>query len=85
MCSVADKLSSFLFMSLTLFHRSHLIQVVLSDHNIFEVEGFEQRFNVSLVIRHYQYSYWMLDNDIMLLKVRNDSRVAQGMVVGPGW
>ncbi|XP_045931871.1 trypsin-like [Micropterus dolomieu] len=46
-----------------------MIQVVLGDHNIFEVEGFEQRFNVSLVIRHYQYSYWTFDSDIMLLKL----------------
>lgn len=51
--------------------RGAMIQVVLGDHNIFEVEGFEQRFNVSLVIRHYQYSYWTFDSDIMLLKVRD--------------
>ncbi|XP_047438809.1 trypsin-like [Mugil cephalus] len=48
---------------------SHMIQVVLSEHNLVEEEGYEQMFNVSLVIKHYQYSYWMLDNDIMLLKL----------------
>lgn len=49
--------------------RSYMITVVLGDHILNEKEGFEQIFNVSLIIKHYQYSYWMLDNDIMLLKV----------------
>ncbi|XP_069007485.1 serine protease 1-like [Embiotoca jacksoni] len=48
---------------------SHMIEVVLGDHSITEAEGFEQIFNVSLVTRHYQYRYWLLDNDIMLLKL----------------
>ncbi|KAM9859414.1 trypsin-like [Aulostomus maculatus] len=47
----------------------HMIQVVLSEHSIRREEGFEQRFNVSSVIRHYQYKEWMLDNDIMMLKL----------------
>uniref|UniRef100_A0A3B4T3H1 trypsin n=1 Tax=Seriola dumerili TaxID=41447 RepID=A0A3B4T3H1_SERDU len=50
--------------------RPHLIKVVLSEHSITKVEGYEQIFNVSLVIRHYQYQHWTFDNDIMLLKVR---------------
>lgn len=45
------------------------MQVVLGEHSIVKVEGFEQRFNVSLVIRHYQYKHWSFDNDIMLIKV----------------
>lgn len=49
--------------------RSHMIQVVLGEHSIVKAEGFEQRFNVSLVIRHYQYRHWSFDNDIMLIKV----------------
>lgn len=51
--------------------RKHMIQVVLSEHIIQNVEGFEQIFNVSLVVRHYQYQHWTFDNDIMLLKVRD--------------
>ncbi|KAM7401869.1 hypothetical protein PAMP_017146 [Pampus punctatissimus] len=49
--------------------RSHLIQVVLSEHSINTVDGFEQIFNVSLVFRHYKYQHWTFDNDIMLLKL----------------
>lgn len=45
------------------------MQVVLGEHSIVKAEGFEQRFNVSLVIRHYQYRHWSFDNDIMLIKV----------------
>ncbi|XP_028432034.1 trypsin-like [Perca flavescens] len=48
---------------------SQLIQVVLGEHNIIEVEGFEQRFNVTLAVKHNQYQPWMFDNDIMLLKL----------------
>ncbi|CAK6955841.1 anionic trypsin-2-like [Scomber scombrus] len=47
----------------------HLIQVVLNEHRINQVDGFEQLFNVSLVVRHYQYQHWTFDNDIMLLKL----------------
>ncbi|KAF0035131.1 hypothetical protein F2P81_012889 [Scophthalmus maximus] len=50
-------------------NRKHMIQVVLSEHIIQNVEGFEQIFNVSLVVRHYQYQHWTFDNDIMLLKL----------------
>ncbi|XP_037346901.1 trypsin [Pungitius pungitius] len=48
---------------------SHLIQVVLGDHDITKEEGTEQRFNVALIITHNQYKYWTFDNDIMLLKL----------------
>uniref|UniRef100_A0A3P8S4N5 trypsin n=1 Tax=Amphiprion percula TaxID=161767 RepID=A0A3P8S4N5_AMPPE len=48
---------------------SHMIQVVLSEHNLVKKEENEQIFNVSLVIKHHDYSYWTLDNDIMLLKL----------------
>lgn len=45
------------------------MEVVLGEHSIVKVEGFEQRFAVSRVIRHYQYRHWSFDNDIMLIKV----------------
>ncbi|XP_034544621.1 trypsin-like [Notolabrus celidotus] len=48
---------------------THMIKVVLNDHNIMKKEGFEQMFNVSKVIRHSQYRPWTFDNDIMLLKL----------------
>ncbi|XP_028261336.1 anionic trypsin-1-like [Parambassis ranga] len=60
---------------------SYMITVVLGDHNLNEKEGFEQIFNVSLIIKHYQYSYWMLDNDIMLLKL--DRPAVINAVVAP--
>lgn len=70
----ADELS-LLLCPLSCSFRSHMIQVVLSEHSIAKVEGYEQRFNVSFVVRHYQYKHWTLDNDIMLLKVREDCRI----------
>ncbi|XP_068576585.1 trypsin [Cebidichthys violaceus] len=48
---------------------SHMIEVVLGEHDINKEEGTEQRFNVALVIKHYQYQHWTFDNDIMLLKL----------------
>ncbi|KAG8007517.1 Anionic trypsin [Nibea albiflora] len=47
----------------------HMIQVVLSEHNLQKREGNEQVFKVSAVIRHYQYQHWSFDNDIMMLKL----------------
>ncbi|XP_034003938.1 anionic trypsin-1-like [Trematomus bernacchii] len=46
---------------------SGLIQVVLSEHNLNKVEGFEQVFNVSQIHLH-GFNYRTFDNDIMLLK-----------------
>ncbi|KAK5895465.1 hypothetical protein CesoFtcFv8_012056 [Champsocephalus esox] len=48
--------------------RSGLIQVVLSEHNLNAVEGFEQVFNVSRIHLH-GFNYRTFDNDIMLLKL----------------
>ncbi|XP_037622921.1 trypsin-3-like [Sebastes umbrosus] len=47
----------------------HMIKVVLGEHQIGKNDGSEQRFTVSLVIRHYQYQHWTFNNDIMLLKL----------------
>uniref|UniRef100_A0A3B4FMW1 trypsin n=1 Tax=Pundamilia nyererei TaxID=303518 RepID=A0A3B4FMW1_9CICH len=49
--------------------RAHTIKVVLSQHSLTQWNGLEQIFNVSLIVKNSQYSYWMLDNDIMLLKL----------------
>uniref|UniRef100_A0A3B3XK37 trypsin n=1 Tax=Poecilia mexicana TaxID=48701 RepID=A0A3B3XK37_9TELE len=49
--------------------RNQLMKVVLGEHNIKEKEGYEQIFDVLLIIKHYQFNYWNLDNDIMLLKL----------------
>ncbi|XP_072239281.1 trypsin-like [Leuresthes tenuis] len=54
---------------------NHMIKVVLGQHSLGAVNGFEQIFNVSLIIKHYQYSYWMLDNDIMLLKLDRPANI----------
>ncbi|XP_007561370.1 PREDICTED: trypsin-like isoform X1 [Poecilia mexicana] len=48
---------------------NQLMKVVLGEHNIKEKEGYEQIFDVLLIIKHYQFNYWNLDNDIMLLKL----------------
>ncbi|XP_060092501.1 serine protease 1-like [Heteronotia binoei] len=45
------------------------IQVRLGEHNIVELEGGEQFVNSDKVIRHPQYNSWLLDNDIMLIKL----------------
>uniref|UniRef100_UPI0037E95691 trypsin-like n=1 Tax=Semicossyphus pulcher TaxID=241346 RepID=UPI0037E95691 len=60
---------------------SHMIKVVLGQHNILKAEGFEQEFNVSLVVKHYQYQPWTFDNDIMLLKL--DRPAVINAKVGP--
>ncbi|XP_041836645.1 putative trypsin-6 [Melanotaenia boesemani] len=54
---------------------SHMIVVVLGQHNLVLREGFQQTFNVSLIIKHYQYNYWMLDNDIMMLKLDRPANI----------
>ncbi|XP_070301607.1 trypsin [Salvelinus sp. IW2-2015] len=48
---------------------AYLIKVVLSEHSLSRVEGFEQVFNVSNVLVYYMYNYRTFDNDIMLLKL----------------
>uniref|UniRef100_A0A3B4FI28 trypsin n=1 Tax=Pundamilia nyererei TaxID=303518 RepID=A0A3B4FI28_9CICH len=40
-----------------------------AQHSLTQWNGLEQIFNVSLIVKNSQYSYWMLDNDIMLLKL----------------
>ncbi|XP_068455076.1 trypsin-3-like [Clinocottus analis] len=62
---------------------SHLIQVVLGEHDLTREEGTEQRFGVALVLRHYQYQHWTFDNDIMLLKL--DRPADTGPSVEPAW
>ncbi|XP_043977318.1 trypsin I-P1-like [Gambusia affinis] len=47
---------------------SHLMIVVLSEHNLRETEGFEQIFGVSKIYVH-NYNYKTFDNDIMLIKL----------------
>uniref|UniRef100_A0A3B4Z288 trypsin n=1 Tax=Stegastes partitus TaxID=144197 RepID=A0A3B4Z288_9TELE len=53
-----------------------MLKVVLSEHSIVREEGYEQIFNVSLVIKHHDYSYWTLDNDIMLIKLERPAIIS---------
>ncbi|XP_001362475.1 anionic trypsin-like [Monodelphis domestica] len=46
------------------------IQVRLGEHNIEVTEGNEQFIDSEKVIRHPGYSFWTLDNDIMLIKLK---------------
>ncbi|KAL4658479.1 trypsin-like [Arapaima gigas] len=48
---------------------SQLIKVVLSEHSLTKEEGFEQEYNVSRTIVHYNYNFRTFNNDIMLLKL----------------
>ncbi|KAF7208399.1 trypsin [Nothobranchius furzeri] len=48
---------------------SYLVKVVLGDQNLMSSDGYEQIFNVLFIIKHPDYNLWMLDNDIMLLKL----------------
>ncbi|XP_028301906.1 trypsin-like isoform X1 [Gouania willdenowi] len=55
---------------------SHLIEVVLNEHHLDMSDGSEQMFDVSVVIKHHRYNYWMLDNDIMLLKLDRPANIS---------
>ncbi|CAM4435507.1 anionic trypsin-like isoform X1 [Lepidochelys kempii] len=57
-----------------------LIEVRLGEHNIDVLEGDEQFIRAVKIIRHPKYNSWILDNDIMLIKLATqanlNSRVA---------
>ncbi|CAN9512361.1 unnamed protein product [Ophioblennius macclurei] len=48
---------------------SHQMQVVLGEHNLDRNDGSEQIFTAIKIVKHHNYNYWMLDNDIMVLKL----------------
>ncbi|XP_062825463.1 uncharacterized protein LOC100566582 [Anolis carolinensis] len=52
------------------------IQVRLGEHNIMELEGGEQFVDSEKVIRHPQYNSWLLDNDIMLIKLKDRAELS---------
>ncbi|XP_066474141.1 anionic trypsin-like [Tiliqua scincoides] len=45
------------------------IQVRLGEHDIMAIEGGEQFIDSEKVIKHPKYNSWLLDNDIMLIKL----------------
>uniref|UniRef100_A0ACB8ET77 Uncharacterized protein n=2 Tax=Sphaerodactylus townsendi TaxID=933632 RepID=A0ACB8ET77_9SAUR len=45
------------------------IQVRLGEHDIMQDEGGEQFISSEKIIRHPNYDSWLLDNDIMLIKL----------------
>lgn len=51
-----------------------LIQVVLSEHNLLDQEGFEQEINVSRIF-YYNYNYRTFNNDIMLLQLERPAQL----------
>ncbi|XP_068171912.1 trypsin-like [Antennarius striatus] len=65
----------------------HLLQLVLSEHDLSLDEGFEQKFKASLIIKHYRYRSWSFNNDIMLIKLDRpaimNSRVALASLPDP--
>lgn len=60
--------------------RSSMMKVVLGEHSINTMEGFEQIFSVSAIIQHYNYKPWSFNNDIMLIKVWKESVIWYGTV-----
>ncbi|XP_051805283.1 trypsin I-P1-like [Acanthochromis polyacanthus] len=50
------------------------MRVVLGEHNMNEVEGYEQIFNVSRIYLH-NYNYRTFDSDIMLIKLNRPAVV----------
>uniref|UniRef100_A0A3Q2ZMU0 trypsin n=1 Tax=Kryptolebias marmoratus TaxID=37003 RepID=A0A3Q2ZMU0_KRYMA len=56
------------------WRRSHMMLVVLSEHNLEETEGFEQVFNVSKIYVH-NYNHGTYDNDIMLIKLSQPAQL----------
>ncbi|XP_056324038.1 trypsin-3 [Danio aesculapii] len=55
---------------------SYLIKVVLSEHDLSKIEGFERVFNVSKALVHYMYNYRTFDSDIMLLKLEKPAELS---------
>ncbi|KAL0985050.1 hypothetical protein UPYG_G00152270 [Umbra pygmaea] len=51
------------------------IEVRLGEHHIHVSEGTEQFISSSSVIRHPKYSYYDLDNDIMLIKLSQPATI----------
>ncbi|XP_017290087.1 trypsin-like [Kryptolebias marmoratus] len=45
------------------------IKVVLGEHDLSVEEGYEQRFDVIFSTKNIGFNCWLLDNDIMLLKL----------------
>ncbi|KAL8202735.1 UNVERIFIED_CONTAM: hypothetical protein K2H54_024108 [Gekko kuhli] len=52
------------------------IEVRLGEHNIFQQEGGEQFVSSAKVIRHPEYNSWLLDNDIMLIKLSEPAQLS---------
>ncbi|KAM4636803.1 anionic trypsin-like [Discoglossus pictus] len=52
------------------------IQVRLGEHNIEVLEGTEQFINSAQVIRHPRYNAYLLDNDIMLIRLSEPAQLS---------
>nr|XP_056704771.1 anionic trypsin-like [Euleptes europaea] len=52
------------------------IEVRLGEHDIMQIEGDEQFVSSEKVIRHPRYNSWLLDNDIMLIKLSDHAEVS---------
>ncbi|XP_028265617.1 anionic trypsin-2-like [Parambassis ranga] len=53
---------------------SHLMRVVLSEHNLYVDEGYEQIYNVSKIYVH-NYNYKTFNNDIMMIMLSEPARL----------
>ncbi|KAI1901537.1 hypothetical protein AGOR_G00035440 [Albula goreensis] len=51
------------------------VEVRMGEHHIQQTEGTEQFISSSTVIRHPHYDSWILDNDIMLIKLAKPATI----------
>uniref|UniRef100_A0A8C0H7H6 Peptidase S1 domain-containing protein n=1 Tax=Chelonoidis abingdonii TaxID=106734 RepID=A0A8C0H7H6_CHEAB len=59
--------------------------VRLGEYNIDVLEGDEQFINSVKVIRHPKYNSWVLDNDIMLIKLATPAALNSRVCLISGW
>ena len=53
------------------------MDIVLGDHNRWFMDGNEQIISASLVIPHPNYESWLVNNDIMLIKLSQPATLNQ--------
>ncbi|XP_006031388.1 anionic trypsin-like [Alligator sinensis] len=55
------------------------MEIRLGEFNIEKLEGTEEFIGVEKAIRHPKYNSWLLDNDIMLIKLKTPAKLSQSV------